>query len=257
MATHSSTLAWKIPWIEEPGRLQSMVSQRVRHSWATSVSGDSGGHRSQIGCSSWSCKTCLFVLKSFSHVWLFVTPWTVVPQALLFMRILQARILEWSCNFLLQGIFPIQGSNPGLPHSKWILYHLRHQGKPMELERVRHNLATEQQQPGWEPHFPQKNSKILVYICIFWGSTRPCQSLHYRLFVDGCSFVSVFFPFPDKQLLESTIWNSGKFKEGEAFFLQTKNRGHGKNLYPGWPHRVLHHLFLQQFWNFSFSLSLC
>ena len=31
MATHSSTLAWKIPWKEEPGRLQSMGSQRVRH----------------------------------------------------------------------------------------------------------------------------------------------------------------------------------------------------------------------------------
>ena len=31
MATHSSTLAWKIPWVEEPGRLQSMGSQRVRH----------------------------------------------------------------------------------------------------------------------------------------------------------------------------------------------------------------------------------
>ena len=31
MAIHSSTVAWKIPWIEEPGRLQSMGSQRVRH----------------------------------------------------------------------------------------------------------------------------------------------------------------------------------------------------------------------------------
>ena len=31
MATHSSTLAWKIPWTEEPGRLQSMGSQRIRH----------------------------------------------------------------------------------------------------------------------------------------------------------------------------------------------------------------------------------
>ena len=38
MATHSSTLAWKIPWTEEPGRLQSTGSQRVRHYWATSVS---------------------------------------------------------------------------------------------------------------------------------------------------------------------------------------------------------------------------
>ena len=31
MATHSSILAWKIPWTEEPGRLQSLGSQRVRH----------------------------------------------------------------------------------------------------------------------------------------------------------------------------------------------------------------------------------
>ena len=31
MATHSSILAWKIPWVEEPGRLQSMGSQRVGH----------------------------------------------------------------------------------------------------------------------------------------------------------------------------------------------------------------------------------
>ena len=31
MATHSSTLAWKIPWTEQPGRLQSMGSPRVRH----------------------------------------------------------------------------------------------------------------------------------------------------------------------------------------------------------------------------------
>ena len=31
MATHSSILAWKIPWMEEPGRLQSMWSQRVGH----------------------------------------------------------------------------------------------------------------------------------------------------------------------------------------------------------------------------------
>ena len=38
MATHSSTLAWKIPWAEEPGRLQSMGSLRVRHDLATSLS---------------------------------------------------------------------------------------------------------------------------------------------------------------------------------------------------------------------------
>ena len=38
MATHSSTLAWKIPWAEKSGRLQSMGSWRVGHDWATSLS---------------------------------------------------------------------------------------------------------------------------------------------------------------------------------------------------------------------------
>ena len=38
MATHSSTLAWKILWTEEPGGLPSMGSQRVGHDWATSLS---------------------------------------------------------------------------------------------------------------------------------------------------------------------------------------------------------------------------
>ena len=37
MAIHSSTIAWKISWTEEPGRLQSIGSQRVRHDWATSL----------------------------------------------------------------------------------------------------------------------------------------------------------------------------------------------------------------------------
>ena len=66
---HSSTLAWKIPWTEEPGRLQSMGSLRVRHDWATSLwlfafmhwrrkwqptpvflPGESHGQRSLVGC---------------------------------------------------------------------------------------------------------------------------------------------------------------------------------------------------------------
>ena len=38
MATHFSILAWKIPWMEEPGGLQSMGSQRVGHGWAASLS---------------------------------------------------------------------------------------------------------------------------------------------------------------------------------------------------------------------------
>ena len=37
MATHSGILAWRIPWTEGPGRLQSMGSQRTRHNWATNT----------------------------------------------------------------------------------------------------------------------------------------------------------------------------------------------------------------------------
>ena len=72
MATHSSPLAWKIPWTEEPGRLQSMGWWRVGHGWATSLSlfafvhwrrkwqptpvflpGESLGQQSLVGCCLW------------------------------------------------------------------------------------------------------------------------------------------------------------------------------------------------------------
>ena len=52
MAPHSSSLAWKIPWMEEAGRLQSMGLRRVGHDWATSLSciGEGNGNPLQ-----WSC----------------------------------------------------------------------------------------------------------------------------------------------------------------------------------------------------------
>ena len=72
MAPHSSTLAWKIPWTEEPGRLQSTESQRVGHDWVISLSlftfmhwrrkwqptpvflpGESQGWQSLVGCCLW------------------------------------------------------------------------------------------------------------------------------------------------------------------------------------------------------------
>ena len=52
MAPHFSTLAWKIPWTEEPGGLQYMGSRRVRHDWATSLSciGEGNGNPLQCSC---------------------------------------------------------------------------------------------------------------------------------------------------------------------------------------------------------------
>ena len=48
----SSTLAWRIPWMEEPGRLQSRGSRRVQHDWATSLShiGEGNGNPLQCSC---------------------------------------------------------------------------------------------------------------------------------------------------------------------------------------------------------------
>ena len=100
MAAHSSTLAWKTPWAEEPGGLQSMGSRGVGRDWATSLSlftfmhwrrkwrptpvflpGESQGRGSLVGCRLWgrrvghdwsdlaaaavcSCKGCLFCVPS-------------------------------------------------------------------------------------------------------------------------------------------------------------------------------------------------
>ena len=63
MATHSSILAWKIPWTEEPGRLQSMGSQRVGHDWVTSLSLFCGINRIQLQL--YSPIMCQFTVVGF------------------------------------------------------------------------------------------------------------------------------------------------------------------------------------------------
>ena len=87
MAPHSSTLAWKIPWTEEPGRLQFMGSLRVGHDWATSLSlftfmhwrrkwqptpvllpGESHGGRSLVGYSLWLQSMGTTVGKSMTRL---------------------------------------------------------------------------------------------------------------------------------------------------------------------------------------------
>ena len=95
MAPHSSTLAWKIPWTEEPGRLQSMGSLRVRHDWVTSLSlftlmhwrrkwqptpvflpGESQGRGSLVGCRLWGrteSDMTEVTAASAAIDWLFIT----------------------------------------------------------------------------------------------------------------------------------------------------------------------------------------
>ena len=98
MATHSSILAWKIPWTEEPGKLQPMESQRVRHAHCL---------RKQLESES---ETHSVMSDSLQLHGLY-SPWNFPSQN-----------IGVDSISLLQGIFPAQGLNPGLPHCRRILY---------------------------------------------------------------------------------------------------------------------------------------
>ena len=74
-------------------------------------------------------------VKSLSHVRLFATPWTVESARLLQPWDSPGKNIEVGCRFLLQGIFPTQGSNLGLPHCRQTLYCLSHQGPAHSIQR--------------------------------------------------------------------------------------------------------------------------
>ena len=77
METHSSILAWRIPWTEEPGGLQSVRSQRVRHDWTTSLAcllvktcrnqSDTTGLKEMI--QTWAFSTALGKTKNAVSTW--------------------------------------------------------------------------------------------------------------------------------------------------------------------------------------------
>ena len=147
MAPHSSTLAWKIPWTEEPDRLQSKGSWRVRHDWATSLSlftflhwrrkwqptpvflpGESQEQQSLVAAiygvaqsptrlkwlsSSSSNEVKKRKCQLLSHVRLFLIPWT--EASLLCPWNSPGKNAGVRNHSFLQGIFPTQGSNLGLP----------------------------------------------------------------------------------------------------------------------------------------------
>ena len=112
--------------------------------------------------------------KSLSRVWLFETPLTIQSW-----NSPSQNTGVGSCS-LLWGIFPTQGSNPGLPHCRWILYQVIHQGKPREFP-PRHKCH------GWYIVFPQlplcwerlNNSEVSAAIwnpMILLNLTKPFHS---------------------------------------------------------------------------------
>ena len=107
MATHSSILAWRIPV--------------DRGAWRATVHG--------VAKSRTRLSDFTFTFKLYS-------PWNSLGQ--------NAGV---GSRLLLQGIFPIQGLNPGLPHCRKILYQLSHQGSPRILEWVAYPFSRGFSQP--------------------------------------------------------------------------------------------------------------
>ena len=93
MATHFSILAWKIPWMEKPVRLQSMGSQRIGHDWVTSLSLSS------------LITSRRLVVQSLSPVGHFCDPGDCSPPVSPAHGIFQARILEWVAISFSKGSF--------------------------------------------------------------------------------------------------------------------------------------------------------
>ena len=86
--------------------------------------------------------------------------------------ILQARILEWGCHSLLQGIFPTQGPNPGLLHCRQVLDSLSHQGSPVIEELIIITLA------GRGDQRSRRTVRVHVGVeCQVWHQTAgPCRA---------------------------------------------------------------------------------
>ena len=94
--------------------------------------------------------------------------------------ILQARVLEWVAIPFSRGIFPSQGSNPGLLHCKQILYHLSHKGSPSILEWVTF---------CWGSSQPRNQTRVSCITGKFFTNwaTREAQVTVYGLW--GCKKV--------------------------------------------------------------------
>ena len=80
-----------------------------------------------------------------------------------------------SCS-LLQGIFPTQGSNPGLLNCKQILYHLRHQGSPRKVEWFTYTFSRDLSHPGIEQASPALQADCL-------SSELPGKPVKVKVFV--------------------------------------------------------------------------
>ena len=91
----------------------------------------------------WEKTVKLLVARSYLTLW----PHGLKPSKLLCPWNSPGKNTEVGCHSLLQGIFPTQGSNPGLPHWKQILYQVSHKGSPRLLECIAYPFSSRFSQP--------------------------------------------------------------------------------------------------------------
>ena len=154
MAPHSSTLTWKIPWMEEPGRLKSMGLLKVGHNFTF----------------TFQFPTLEKEMATHSSIFAWRIPGMGEPSGLLSVGLHRVRH-DWNdlatvaaamdCrppgssapwgspgknsgvgfHALLQGMFPYQGSNPHLCIGRQILYHWHHLESPLSISALKKNRA--------------------------------------------------------------------------------------------------------------------
>ena len=113
MAPLFSTLAWKIPWTEEPGGLQSMGSRRVGHDWATSLSCIGEGNGNPLQCS------CLENPRDGGAWWAAIYG---VAQSQTRLKRLSSGIALVVIILCLESLLPLATKIPGSAHNKQLLH---------------------------------------------------------------------------------------------------------------------------------------
>ena len=113
-----------------------------------------------------------------SYVQFFATPWTVAPRGSSVHGDSPGKNIGVVCHALLQGILPVQGSNPGLPYCRQILYHLSHLGSPSILEWVAYPFS---RRTSW----PRNQTRVSCTAGRFFTScaTREAQLSYIYIFI--------------------------------------------------------------------------
>ena len=129
------------------------------------ISGSSAFSKSSLYIWKFSVHVLLKVkVKSFSRVWLFAAPWTIESMEF------SSQNTGMGNLSLLQGIFPTQGSNPGLLNCRQILYQLGHKGNPRILEWVAYPFCG---RSSW-PRNQNGVSCIAGGFFTNWTVRKPC-----------------------------------------------------------------------------------